>query len=352
VTPSGAGRGELHVGVIGFGRLVREYYLPALQDLRGIRLAAVADPLEESRRSAESHLPADRIFADHRTMLDRVALDAVLVASSPSTHLGIWTEAIGRGLPAFVEKPLALSSQLSSLPLEQVEPPIMIDFNRRFWPTYNRARDLVRLGALGAPVHLEFGLHIDVRPWSSVTKHRLDASEGGVLHDLGGHAVDLATQIVGGEPDSIAARSAADRIELQLDFAAGSSARCDVGYSDRTREWLHVRGPQGSVRLAEPNMVLHAGTGGFLRNRVMAPLVDAAALGYRGLLRSQSIGRATIRAALASFAASVRTGTAFTPGFADGLRNALWVEAAARSLASDGGPRQRQAPSRLQRWRN
>jgi hypothetical protein len=200
--------------------------------------------------------------------------------------------------------------------------------------------DLVRRGAIGTPLHLEFGLHIDVRRWSSVTKHRLDAVEGGVLHDLGGHAIDLATQIVGGEPDSIAARSITDRIELQLDFAGGSSARCDVAYSDRTREWLAVRGPQGSVRLAEPNMVLHAGNGGLLRNRVMAPLVDAAALGFRGLLRSRSIGRATIRAALASFAASVRTGTAFTPGFADGVRNALWVEAAARSLASDGAPRQ------------
>lgn len=343
MTPSVSTADELHLGVVGFGRLVRDYYLPALRLFAGVRVVAVVDPLPESRRTANKRLPDAEIYADHHRMLDRARLDGVVVASPPSTHLEIWTDTAGHGIPTFVEKPLALSSQFLSLGTQEDEPRVMIDFNRRFWPTYNRARDLVRQGVLGMPVRFEFALHLDVLRWSGVTRHRLDPNEGGVLHDLGCHAIDLAILVIGEEPDTIAAvttsqRWAGDRLQLRLAFPSGSSATCDLAYGDRTREWLVVRGPQGRMHLAEPNMALHVEKEGAFHNPVVAWLIDAVALGYRGLRRSQSIGRASIRDALAAFVQSVRTGAPFAPGFRDGVRNALWVDAAARSAASDGSP--------------
>src|SRR5262245_6683978 len=205
MTRSGSTAGELHLGVIGFGRLVRHYYLPALRALAGIHVVAVVDPLPESRQSARQRLPDVEIYADHGRMLDQVRLDGVLVVSPPSTHLEIWSATATRGIPTFVEKPLALSSQLPGLETIREEPPVMIDFNRRFWPTYNRARDIVRQGVLGNPVQFEYRLHLDVPRWSTITTHRLDPKEGGVLHDLGCHAIDLAIQLIGEEPETIVA---------------------------------------------------------------------------------------------------------------------------------------------------
>jgi predicted dehydrogenase len=283
-------------------------------------------------------------------MLDAMRLDGVLVVSPPSTHLEIWTATTGHGIPTFVEKPLALSSQLSRLATQAQDPRVMIDFNRRFWPTYKRACDLVRQGALGLPVRCEFTLHLDVPRWSGVTTHRLDPNEGGVLHDLGCHAIDLAFQLIGEEPDTVAAvstgsQSAGDRFNLRLAFPNGSTASCDLGYGVQTREWLAVHGPYGRIRLAEPNRVLHVEKEGARHNPVVPWLFDAVALGYKGLRRSRSMGRASIRAALAAFVQSVRNGAPFAPGFRDGVRNALWVDAAARSAASAGSP-QRPEPLR------
>jgi predicted dehydrogenase len=329
--------------MVGFGQLVRDYYLPALRKLAGVRVVAVVDPLPESRLTATKRLPDAEIYVGHQMMLDRTRLDGVLVVSPPSTHLEIWTETTGRGIPTFVEKPLALSSQILSLETQREEPRVMIDFNRRFWPTYNRVRDLVRHGALGMPVRFEFTLHLDVLRWSGVTRHRLDPNEGGVLHDLGCHAIDLALQVIGEEPATIAAVSTSqrwtgDRLQLRIAFPGGSSATCDLAYGDRTRECLVVRGPQGTLRLEEPNMELHVEKGGARQNPMVARVIDAVSFGYRGLRRSQSIGRASVHQALSAFVQSVRTGAPFAPGFRDGVRNALWVDAAARSAVSDGNP--------------
>jgi hypothetical protein len=63
---------------------------------------------------------------------------------------------------------------------------------------------------------------------------------------------------------------------------------------------------------------------------------DAAHLGYGGLRRSQSIGRASVRGALAAFAAALRDGAPFSPGLEDGVRNAHIVAAALRSAAHGG----------------
>ena len=331
---------ELRLGLVGFGKVVRDYYLPALSRLAGARIVAVADPLPESRRAATARLHDVAVYPVHRAMLDHTEIDAVLVASPPSTHLEVWSDAAAKGLPAFVEKPLVLSSQLERLSFTD-EPRVMIDFNRRFWPAYGRVRDLLRRGVLGTPVELEFAFHLDVFRWSQVTRHRLDPDEGGLLHDLGCHAIDLALDIIGEEPDGIAAvrssgQSTDEQYKLRLEFPSGSSATCDLAYGRRTREWLVARGPEKRARLSDPNMALHVEAIDAPRNPLVRWSLDAAALGYRACRRSQSIGRASIRGALAAFIHSLRTGSPFAPGFKDAIHNARWVAAAARSAASGG----------------
>ncbi len=341
MTSPASGLHELDLGLAGFGRLVREYYLPALKTLPAVRIAAVADPLPQSKKIAKHFFPEAEIYEDHRTMLQRSRLHGVLVATPPAAHLEIWSDAVDHGLPAFVEKPLLLASQISRL---YTSPPrVMIDFNRRFWPTYTRVQELVEEGMIGMPVHLEFGLHLDVLSWSHVTRHRLNPEEGGVLHDLGCHAIDLISQLIGQEPNVIeAAFSTAqwtdDQLHLRFLFNDGSSATCDLAYGNRTREWLIIRGPEGSIRLREPNMALHVEKNGTSQNRAIGVLRDMLLLGYRGFRRSESMGRASIRKALKTFIDSLRMGLPFVPGFSDGLRNAMWVAAAMRSAVSNGAP--------------
>ena len=170
--------------------------------LSGVRVVAVADPLAECRRGRRGAFSRRGDSCRAWRAAGNSALDGVLVASPPSTHLDVWRAATARGIAAFVEKPLVLASELDALDGRDSDRRVMVDFNRRFWPPYLRLCALVRDGALGRPVHVEFSLSLDVLGWSQITRHRLDDREGGVLHDLGCHAIDLSTQLTGEAPGS------------------------------------------------------------------------------------------------------------------------------------------------------
>jgi scyllo-inositol 2-dehydrogenase (NADP+) len=322
----------LRLGIVGFGRLAREYYLPALREIAAADVVAVADPLAASREAAAARLPGVRVHVAHRAMLDHEPLDGVLIASPPSTHLAVWDDVAARGPAVFLEKPFVLSGQLGELERRRASDRVMMDFNRRFWPPYRRVIRLVQGGAVGRPFEAEYLLHVNVLAWCTVTSHRLAPGEGGVLHDLGSQAIDLALDLLGGEPVAVAAeartrRWAGDRLHLRLASADGSVVRSDLAYGERTREQLVVRGPRGVVRLADPNMAVHRGAGG-----IGARCQDAAAFAYRALRPGHAFARASIRAALDRFVRATRGEATFVPGFEDGRRNARWVAAAAATV--------------------
>jgi predicted dehydrogenase len=332
---------ELRLGLVGCGRLARGWYAPALERLDGARLAAVADPAPASREWAGRRFRDAHVFESLETMLGAGAIDALLVASPPSAHLAAWRAAASAGLPAFIEKPLLLAHELEQIDRELERAPVMVDFNRRFWPPYVRAHELVASGALGRPVEVEMILHLDVRRWSEVSSHRLDPREGGLAHDLGAHALDLAAWIAGGEPVELAALATlhdrpGDTLLAGIQFADGSRVSIDVAYLQRTREVLHVQGPLGSFRLVEPNLPPRITIGRPQGRDLGIWLRGLPLLAARALDRSKSFSRASIAAALAAFVAAVRAGGPFTPGIDEGLTSAAWLRAALRSAARDG----------------
>jgi len=325
------------VGIAGFGRLARRYYLPAFRGLAGIHVVAVADPLHASQAAAKAKIPRATIYSDHRTLLAHEPLDALLVASPPSTHLRIWNDASQLGLPVFMEKPLALHEELVRLEgSAQARSLLMVDFNRRFWPTYQRLGAFSRGGVIGRVDDIQFLLHVNVLSWCSVTRHRLSPSEGGVLYDLGSQALDLISSIVPEEPVRISAeawseRWASDHLRLFLHFTSGLTAQCDLAYTRRNRERVVIHGSAGRLRLDDPNMTIRWEPRGSRNARLRGWCRDGMAFGYRALWRDRSMMRYSIRAAIGAFLRSVRGGEPFSPSFEDAVRVARWLEAAWRS---------------------
>ena len=317
------------LGIVGYGRLARQYYRPALHGLDLDQLL-VADTLEASREAARRDLPRAQVFADPAELLAQRP-DGVIIATPPSSHLPLWQSASRAGIPVLMEKPFVLRGELSAAtgtPREQRL--LMIDFNRRFWGPYRRVAELVQGGAIGEVTGAELVLEVNVRPWSAVTSHRLDPAEGGALYDLGSQTVDLATWLLGREPSAVKAVGSGDSVRIDLVFPGDVVARCIVGYGDRTSERLCIEGGRGRVRMADPNMVLHLERGGSPAR--WSTLADMALLGCRGLLRSRSMSRRSIALAIETFVERVGRSAPFWPGFADASRSTRLLEAAARSL--------------------
>ena len=96
----------IQVGVVGAGfrsRLATAAEVPGTS-----RVVAVADVDEQAARRAvaERHPGADT-YTDHRALLDRADVDAVLLITPDHTHADLACAALQAGKAVFVEKPLA-----------------------------------------------------------------------------------------------------------------------------------------------------------------------------------------------------------------------------------------------------
>ncbi|MEX2315527.1 MAG: Gfo/Idh/MocA family oxidoreductase [Pirellulales bacterium] len=97
---------SLRVAVIGAGHLGRIHARIAA-GLEEIELVAVADPVEQARRSVAQEAQT-RPVADFRELFGEI--DAAIVATPTATHHAIGMELLAGGVPLLIEKPLAATT--------------------------------------------------------------------------------------------------------------------------------------------------------------------------------------------------------------------------------------------------
>jgi predicted dehydrogenase len=328
----------LRFGIVGFGKLAEEFYLPAFRRSKVARIVGIADPLAVRREKATSAIPSVRTYSSHNELCSHESLEGILVSTPPSSHLKIWTDLRSQGIPIFIEKPFVLPGQLSQIVSRKEEHSlVMVNFNRRLWPMYQSVREIVNSGQIGEVEAAEFRFFVDVRPWISVTEHRLWPSEGGVLYDLGSHVLDLIHFMFGREPIRIQAEYLSGQLErnqvmLSVELHGGSTIRAHVGYNRHNQESILLHGSKGGIRIPDANMTIHFLKNGQPTASLISTVKDWMMLAYRAWRREESMFRYTIHASLAVFVNAVRSGGPFVPSLEDAIRNALWLEAAHQSL--------------------
>ena len=330
----------IKTAIIGFGRLAQIYYSAALRKLPIAEIVAIADPLEASRAAAAASFPHARICADYHDLFDREHVDAILVASSPSTHLAIWNEAARHRVPAFVEKPFVLVGELEHVDSSpEVRRLLMPNFNRRFWPSYRSLRDLCRSPRIGAIENADFTLLANIRPWNSVTKHRLSPAEGGALYDLASSQLDLIEFVFGEKIVSLRAQTETiewpdDHVRLSVQLERGLRVSCEIGYETRNCEKVAIYGAKACARIENPNAIVHVDDRAHRKQKF--PLADwmsdTLAFGLKALRPERTMLRYTIAASLAAFFEALSMRQPFSPNFDDAVWNARCLEAAVRSI--------------------
>jgi len=145
---------KVNIGLIGVGRIGRLHALNIKYQVPGNRLLAVADIFEKSVREIASQLEIPIAEKDYRVLLGNKDIDAVVICSSTDTHAQIITEAAQAGKHIFCEKPIALDMNEIDRALEAVKiagVKLQIGFNRRFDPSFRKAKKMVQSGKIGIP---------------------------------------------------------------------------------------------------------------------------------------------------------------------------------------------------------
>jgi virulence factor len=233
-------RRRLRVGLIGLGDIAAKAYLPVLAADAGVEPVLITrDPARRAALQA-----AWRVPEGHATIEDALAssqpLDAAFVHAATEAHPAIAVTLIDAGIPAFIDKPLALSAQESDAVVARARAAgvsLAVCFNRRFAPAY-------------AEVGRWPGLDTVV-----LTKNRLGLPDDPrlVVFDDFVHVVDTLRFLVAPEPDDlqVVARPGADGTLARVAITLRQEGRLGVGIMDRdsgqTIESLEAMAP-GRVR--------------------------------------------------------------------------------------------------------
>lgn len=177
--------------------------------------------------------------------------DAVVVCTPPDRHAADALQALGAGAVVLVEKPLATTLAEADAIVEAGGQVVYAE-NLAFSPLVVATNELVR--GIGAPTFIEIR-QLSPRPsWGEF----LDpARGGGVLFDLGSHAVALALLLAGADgPVAVEAKlshsadiEVDDAAEVFITFASGMRARIETNWTNPHAVWdIQVSSDSGVVR--------------------------------------------------------------------------------------------------------
>src|SRR5205823_6667000 len=204
-------RRQLHVGVVGIGR-IGSLHASSLRALEGVSGLTLTDADAARARASAEALGAQAVESPE-ALVD-AGVEALVIATPTPSHAPLLRLAADAGLPAFCEKPVALDITALDDVLAYTERAgilVQIGFQRRFDAGYRAARDAVADGALGNLLLLRAATHDPAPP----AEHYI-AESGGIYRDLHIHDFD-AIRFVTGE----------DIVEVYADGAVRESAWFD-----------------------------------------------------------------------------------------------------------------------------
>ena len=165
----------------------------------GAEIAAICDCNEDHLRFAGERygIAEEKRFTDHRTLLDRSDIDAVVIAVPDQQHRELTNAFLNAGKHVLCEKPMALTREDVRAMIRAADASgrqLMVGQICRFTPAFEKAKALVENGILGDVYFLESEYAHDYM--KLVDNWRSDPLRHGVIGG-GCHAVDLLRWLAG-----------------------------------------------------------------------------------------------------------------------------------------------------------
>ena len=232
----------LSVVLVGCGAVSQLFYRPALLALEaagGLRVAAVVDPAEPARGILHAAFPRAAAAAT-LAEVDAPRGSLAIVASPPGLHAPHTVAALARGWHVLCEKPMAATSAEGERMIAAAAAAgllLAVGHYKRFFPSSRYLKFLCQSHAtLGALRHFTVSEGGPFTwPAASPSFFRKNETPGGVLFDLGVHALDLLVWWLGEPTEFTYADDAMGGLEanavLTLRFGAST------GRIQLSRDW-------------------------------------------------------------------------------------------------------------------
>ncbi len=252
-------------GFIGCGEVTEIKSGPAFNDVNGSHIEAVMSRSEARARSYAERHHVPKWYTDAQELIDDPDVNAIYIATPPSSHATFAIMAMRAGKPVYVEKPLASNYDdcvRVNYISEQTGVPCYVAYYRRYLPYFQKVKSIIDKGILGTIIDVNIRYSVPPRemdydkenlPW------RLNAeiAGGGYFYDMAAHQLDLLQHFFGvivkahgyysnrahlyDVEDTV---SACFKFENGL---VGSGSWCFVGHESAQEDCIDIVGEKGIV---------------------------------------------------------------------------------------------------------
>ena len=253
-------------GFIGCGEVTEKKSGPAFSEVDGSSVVAVMSRDERKARSYAERHGVPRWYTDAQELIDDEEVNAVYIATPPSSHATFAIMAMKAGKPVYVEKPLASTYEdcalINRISVETGQP-CFVAYYRRYLPYFEKVHEIIERGVIGKVVSVQVRFSVPPReldygkgdqlPW----RLQPDIAGGGYFYDLAPHQLDLLQHWFGVIIEARGIRAnrgglykAEDSVSACFEFEnglPGSGSWCFVAHESAREDRIEVVGDRGSV---------------------------------------------------------------------------------------------------------
>jgi len=254
-------------GFIGCGDVTERKSGPAFSEVEGSGVVAVMSRSERRARSYAERHGIQKWYTDAQQLIDDPDVNAVYVATPPSSHATYAIMAMKAGKPVYVEKPLASTyedcARVNRIS-EQTGVPCFVAYYRRYLPYFQRVKEIVDTGRIGRLLNVQVRYTEPLRaadaeaiagrqplPW----RLQPELAGGGYFYDMAPHQLDLLQEMFGVilEARGICANrggfyEAEDSVSASFQFEnglPGSGSWCFVAHESAREDCIELIGTEG-----------------------------------------------------------------------------------------------------------
>ncbi len=255
-------------GFIGCGEVTEKKSGPAFSLVPGSKVIAVMSRNAEKARSYAERHNIPKYYTDAQELLDDEEINAVYIATPPSTHATYAIMAMKSGKAVYVEKPMTSNYEdccrINRI-AELTQQPCFVAYYRRYLPYFQKVKELVEEGTIGNVINVQIRFAAAPRdldynkknlPW----RVQADIAGGGYFYDLAPHQIDLLQGIFGPilEAEGFKANRGGlyeteDTVSACFKFAngvPGSGSWCFVSHDSAKEDCIQIIGDKGSLNFS------------------------------------------------------------------------------------------------------
>jgi predicted dehydrogenase len=195
---------KIRWGIIGCGAVTERKSGPGFQKSKDSELIAVMRRNAKLAKDYAQRLKVPRWYDDAYSLIHDQDINAVYIATPPSSHKEYAIAVIEAGKPVYIEKPMALNYSECRDILKagkHNKVPIFTAYYRRALPRFIKIKNLIEGGHIGIVKEIIIRLHRkpSIEDIKGVKHWRVDPRIGGngYFFDLGSHMLDLVQYFLG-----------------------------------------------------------------------------------------------------------------------------------------------------------